>query len=64
MKTLVGVFILILPWTVLAGKDETNALLYLSKYGYINKNDGTGTSTEKINDSISALIIRSSCNGG
>jgi len=42
MKTLVGVFILILPWTVLAGKDETNALLYLSKYGYINKNDGTG----------------------
>ena len=48
MKTLVGVFILILPWTVLAGKDETNALLYLSKYGYINKNDGTGTSTEKL----------------
>ena len=24
-----------------AGKDETNALLYLSKYGYLGKDDGT-----------------------
>ena len=33
--------LLALPGMVSAGKDETNALLYLSKYGYIPKNAGT-----------------------
>ena len=42
MKKIVELFLLILPLNVIGGKDETNALLYLSKYGYINKNDGTG----------------------
>ena len=32
---------LVLPGSVSAGKEETNALLYLSKYGYIPKNAGT-----------------------
>ena len=32
---------LVLPGSVRAGKEETNALLYLSKYGYIAKNAGT-----------------------
>ena len=32
---------LVLPTSVSAGKEETTALLYLSKYGYIPKNAGT-----------------------
>ena len=32
---------LVLATSVSAGKEETNALLYLSKYGYIPKNAGT-----------------------
>ena len=33
--------LLVLPWTVSGGKEETGALIYLSKYGYIPKNAGT-----------------------
>ena len=40
MKTLVGFIIIFLPLLVVGGKEETSALLYLSKYGYIHKDDG------------------------
>jgi len=40
MKTLVGFIIIFLPLLVVGGKEETSALLYLSKYGYIDKDDG------------------------
>ena len=33
--------LLVLPWIVSGGKEETGALIYLSKYGYIPKNAGT-----------------------
>ena len=49
MKTLVGFIIIFLPLLVVGGNEETSALLYLSKYGYIPKNDGLSLSVTEDN---------------
>ena len=55
--TLCSALLLLLAQTW-AGTEETNALLYLSKYGYIAKNDGKASQVkeENIKDFIKSAV--------
>merc|ERR1719283_527868 len=57
-KVVVGVFLLLAPLFAFGGKEETDALLYLSKYGYIQQKNGTGAlvSEDKIKEYVKSAV--------